>query len=118
MAQPAAIPPPVTTAADPRQQAREWSRKISASEKAHFLERAMSDRNSPPRGNGLLGANNLRKRMLRIVDLYPWPSSEALRTAAEARLRRIVCGEAAEVSPADAYELIRDLLEDTDALLR
>lgn len=113
MAEPARTPPPVATPPNVREQAR----KIPATEKGKFFDWVKRKISHIEGSFELVSAYAVRKKMLAIVDLYPWPSNEALRTAAEKRMCRIVGGAAGEILSQDVYELIHDLLENPDALL-
>ena len=97
-----------------RRQAREWARKIPATEKAEFIDTAQRMRDKPP----LMGTNekHLTTKIHCICEMYPWPVNEALRTAAEARLKQLAGGTEAYDAQL-AYDLITELLETPDALL-
>lgn len=92
--------------------AREWSRKISATEKGYFLDRAKRARDDP----GKHRPSGLRFDALRIADLYPWPISEALRAASEMRLEKMGVGDE-RIGATAGYDLIYQMLEEPDALL-
>ncbi|NIJ40391.1 hypothetical protein FHS78_000661 [Parvibaculum indicum] len=97
-----------------RRQARAWARKIPASEKDEFIDTARRMRDFPPRGG--TNAKYLTRKVHLICGLYPWPVNEALRTAADIRLKKLAGGTEAYDSQL-AYDLITELLETPDALL-
>lgn len=95
-------------------QAKAWSRKISATEKGYFIDRARRPRDGD--GRARHNIEGLSRDAVKISELYPWPASEALRSAAEARIEKMQGGDE-RLNACAGLELITLMLEEPDALL-
>jgi hypothetical protein len=102
------------TAVDIAAQAKAWSRKIPATEKGYFIDRARRPRDVDGRAHH--NTEGLLRDALRIAELYPWPASEALRGRAESRIKQMQGGDE-RLNACMGLELITQMLEEPDALL-
>lgn len=93
------------------EQAQAFALKIPASEKARFLDSAQDARDGVRGFSSAALAWDIRE----IALMYPWPSSEALRAAGEARWKRMGGVNASDAT--GGLDLIRQMLEEPDALL-
>lgn len=94
--------------------AKAWSRKIPATEKGYFIDRARRPRDAD--GRARHNTEVLLRDALRVAELYPWPASEALRARAESRIKQMQGGDE-RLNACMGLELITQMLEEPDALL-